>query len=312
MRFSRITGTNLEILRILVENMVQLRETMLFIGSYKLLEVIKMNEEYLTASDAIEELKIPASTFYRLVKEGKIKKHYPTPMSKHGMYDPREIARLTSQFKSETETKEVGETDWIKSSDMGNMYDLEYTVYGDETGNPSTIRKWYERNPYICRVLYNKSDRRDFWGAINMLPLEEETIFKLLKGEIKDVDLDPQKDILTFDEHRVYNFYVASVILHPQKSQHFVLLMNSVFNYWCNQAPNRTIGRMYGRAVSKDGEMMAKKLFFSPLWNISDEAYVLDISRPNPSRIVQSFQYCMEPKEEEYHKISETASKTNG
>jgi len=181
---------------------------------------------------------------------------------------------------------------------MGNMYDLEYTVYGDETGNPSIIRKWYERNPHICRVLFNKADRRDFWGAINMLPLEEETIFKLLKGEMRDIDLDPQKDILTFEKPGTYNFYVASVIIAPEHRQHFPKLLNSLFDYWCEQAPERTIGRIYGRVVSEDGELLAKKLFFSPLWNISETAYMLDMRRPNPSKIVQSFQYCIQSKSE--------------
>jgi hypothetical protein len=59
-----------------------------------------------------------------------------------------------------------------------------------------------------------------------------------------------------------------------------------------------TIGKIYGRVLSEDGKMMAKKLFFSPLWNISDSAYALDMSRPNPSRIVQSFQYCVKSKTE--------------
>ena len=255
-----------------------------------------MTDQYLSASDAIKALKIPTSTFYRLVNEGKITKHFPSSISKHGMYDAQEIARMSNKYRSESAPKEVGETDWIKSSDMGNMYDLEYTEYGDETGNPSIIRKWYERNPYICRVLYNKSDRRDFWGAINMLPLEEETIYKLLRGEVRDIDLDPQKDILTYDQPGTYNFYVASVIVHPEKRQHFLLLMNSLFDFWCEQAPERKLGKLYGRVVSQGGELMAKKLFFSPMPFISESAYMLDVSRPNPSRIVQSFQHCVEER----------------
>jgi hypothetical protein len=256
---------------------------------------------YLSASEAIEILKIPSSTFYRMVKEGKIKKHLPTAVSKHGMYDPKEIARLRSKLRLETEPQEVGETDWIKSSDMGSMYDLEYSVYGEQTGNPSIVRKWYERNPYLCRILYNKLDRRDFWGTINMLPLAEETIFRLLRGEIRDVDLDPQRDILTYEAARAYNLYVASVIIRPQKQHHFMLLINSVFDFWCEQAPERTIDKIYGRVLAEDGELIAKKLFFSPIWHIADNAYMLDLSRPNPSRIVQSLQYCIRLKKEEQY-----------
>lgn len=258
-----------------------------------------MTEKYLSASEAIEALEISAPTFYRFVKNGKIKKYYPTTMSKHGMYDPKEIARLGSKIRSEQETQEVGETDWIHSADIGHMYNLEYAAYGDQTGSPLVVRKWYERNPYICRILYNKADRRDFWGAINMLPLAEETIIKLLRKEVRDVDLNPQQDILTFENEGMYNFYIASVLIHPEKRQHFPLLLNTLFDFWCEQAPERTIGKIYGRVLSEQGELMAKKLFFSPLWHVADDVYMLDVSRPNPSRIIQSLQYCVKLKREE-------------
>ncbi len=129
-----------------------------------------------------------------------------------------------------------------------------------------------------------------------MLPLEEETIFKLLRGEIHDIDLDPQKDILTFEQPGEYNFYVASVIVRPDKKQYFPMLINSLFDFWCEQAPTQTIRRIYGRVVTEDGEMMARKLFFSPIWNISESAYVLDTNRPNPSRIIQGFQHCIKTR----------------
>jgi len=151
----------------------------------------------------------------------------------------------------------------------------------------------------MCRILYNKSNRKDIWGALNMVPLREETILKLLQGKMRDIEIDPQKDILTFEEPGKYDFYIASVIAHPQKRQHFPMLINSVFDFWCTQAPTRTIGKLYGRVITEDGEIMAKKLFFSPLWSISESAYMLDVNRPNPSRLVQSFQHCMQSRTEE-------------
>jgi len=268
-----------------------------------------MSKEYLSASEAIEILKIPPATFHRLASSGKITKHYPNPFSKHAEYDATEIARLKSKFRKQSEVEEKGETDWIKSSDMGAIYDLEYTVYGNDTGDPNIIRKWYERNPHMCRILYNKSNRKDVWGALNMVPLEEETIFKLLREEIRDIDLDPQTDILTFEKPGKYNFYIASVIVDPQKRQHFPLLVNSLFDFWCAEAPTRTIGKLYGRVITADGEMMAKKLFFSPLWNISENAYVLDVNRPNPSRLVQGFQHCLKTKETTQSNTKKTSTK---
>jgi len=255
--------------------------------------------KHLSAREAIELLDIPASTFYRLVKEGKITKYYPTAVSKHGTYSPNEIAHLKGQFKEEeSDIDELGATDWLKSTDVGNIYDLEYPIFGDQTSNPSLVRKWHERNPHIYRLLFNKDDRRDLWGVMNMLPLEDEVIFRLLRGEIQVADLDPQKDILTFDQPGTYHLYVPSVVLRSQKWQHFVVLLNSVFDYWCSQSPERMMGKVYAHVRNKPGELLAKKLFFSPLWHISDTAYVLDVARPNPSRIIQGFQQCLEQKRE--------------
>ncbi len=256
---------------------------------------------YLTASEAIEMLNIPASTFYRLVKEGKITKYYPTSVSKHGMYSLMEIAHMSNQFKQGVGGEEVGvgETDWLEGTDIGNIYDLEYPIFGEQTTNPSIIRKWYERNPYTYRLLFRKNERRDLWGVMNMLPLEEETILKLLRGEMREAELDPQKDILTFDRPGTYNLYVPSVVLRSHKWQHFVVLINSVFDHWCAQAPERMIGKIYAHVYNRSGELLAKKLFFSPLWHLSDTAYMLDLARPNPSRLIQGFQQCLEHRQEE-------------
>ena len=131
-----------------------------------------------------------------------------------------------------------------------------------------------------------------------MLPLREETRDKLLRGEMKDIDLDPQKDILTFENPGEYDFYVASVIIASDKVQYFPTLINGLFDFWVEQAPERTMRRIYGRVVSVGGELMAKKLFFSPRWDISDTAYMLDMTRPNPSRLIQGLQYAIKQKAE--------------
>lgn len=74
--------------------------------------------------------------------------------------------------------------------------------------------------------------------------------FSSNSGEIRDIDLDPQKDILTFEEPGTYNFYVASVIVRPDRKNHFLALVNGVFDFWCEQAPERMLGKIYGRVVS--------------------------------------------------------------
>jgi hypothetical protein len=254
--------------------------------------------QYLSATEAMEALHLPPSTFYRYVRERKIKKHYPTPMSKHGKYDAVEIARLKKRIRLEEHPPETGETDWIKASDLGHFYNLEYSIYGDETGDSAIIRRWLTKNPYITRILFKKGDRRELWGGISLNPLREETIFRILKGEIKDTDINLETDLLTYDEPGVYNIYVGSVIIRPERIMHFKTLLESIFDFWCNMAPERKFGRIYGRAVTTDGEKLIKHLFFSPLYDISENAWMLDVRRPNPANLVQSFQECVREKGE--------------
>jgi len=192
----------------------------------------------------------------------------------------------------------TGETDWARTSDLENMYELEYNAYGEEAGNPAIVRKWCDRNSHICRVLYNKSDRRDFWGSMMMLPLKEEIIFKLLRSEIRDIDLNPESDILSFEETGTYDFYVASIIVSAERKQHFLTLMNSMFSFWCEEAPERIIGKIYVRTVSTEGEMLTRKLFFSPRQHFSNNVYMLDMKRPSPSRFIRNFQYNVNLKSE--------------
>lgn len=255
--------------------------------------------QYMSASEAMEALHLAPSTFYRYVNERKIKRYYPTSMSKHGKYDAVEIARLKKHMRLEEHPPEMGGTDWIKASDLGHFYDLEYSVYGDETGDSAIIRRWLAKNPYITRILFKKEDRRDLWGGISINPLREETIFRILKEEIRDTEIDMETDLLTYDKPGIYNIYVGSVIIRPERIMHLKTLLDSIFDFWCSMAPERKIGKIYGRAVTTDGEKLIKHLFFSPLYGISENAWMLDMRRPNPSRLVQTFQECVQEKEQE-------------
>jgi uncharacterized short protein YbdD (DUF466 family) len=51
--------------------------------------------------------------------------------------------------------------------------------------------------------------------------------------------------------------------------------------------------------VSDEGLYLVQKLFFAPLFGFSDNAYVLDMQRKNPSRFVRNYQECIAAKSEE-------------
>src|SRR5689334_14688161 len=120
-----------------------------------------MNDKMISAEEGIElytKAGLSENTFYRHARERRIRKYLPDEKERGAEYSLEDINKIIEEKQAKrknrpqkTNEKAEGETDWIQSSDMGNMYNLEYSVYGDETGNPTIIRKWYERNPHVCR-----------------------------------------------------------------------------------------------------------------------------------------------------------------
>lgn len=251
-------------------------------------------DQFIPASEAIKLLNMPSATFYRMVNDGKITKHRKSEVDKHGLYDPKELARLKRRLQIEAEPTVPPTLGWLTEADLGNLYNLEYAHYGPDTGNPAIVRHWIARNPQIGRILYNASDRKDLWGAIILLPMPEESILKILRQEMRDVDLKPEQDLLLYDRLGTYHLYAASAIIRTDKRQHFPLLLSGWFDFFGEQAPQGIhIGKIYARILSDSGMMMVKKLFFSPRRDIAENAWELDLSEANPSRIVQGFQLCV-------------------
>ena len=73
--------------------------------------------------------------------------------------------------------------------------------------------------------------------------------------------------------------------------------MREDLSYWCRQYPERHIEKIYADAATEHGDMLARKLYFSPLYHISDTAYVLDLRKPGISKVVRTFQECLKQKE---------------
>src|SRR5437773_305108 len=91
---------------------------------------------------------------------------------------PREDLYTAAQAKTSLE----GATDWIRFDDLPFVQHLDIEMYGpEETVDMNITYRWWERNPHMCRILYNAQDRRDIWGALTIMPLPEALIHRLLK-----------------------------------------------------------------------------------------------------------------------------------
>ncbi len=189
------------------------------------------NDTY-TAAEAIARLEKAghsASTFYRWVREGLISKALPAGRVRGALYPRRQIEELIRQgggvsaqnADEDGPTASEGVTDWIQPGDLPYVLALDYELYGPENYvDISITRSWWEKNPRMCRILFDGVDRRYIWGALTIIPMAEETIYQLLRGDISERDIRPEQ-IMTYEAGRRYYGYVASAAVRPERRQHF-------------------------------------------------------------------------------------------
>lgn len=267
-------------------------------------------EKLITSSEARRRLNnMSSSTFKIYVDSGRIRKVTP-PGKAQGKYIEEDVNKLAQELKpfmqeekavnkrrnSKTRHAE-GETDWVQSSDLPYLLALDYEMYGPEiTVDISITHTWWTKNPYMCRILFNKEDRRDIWGAITIMPMEEKTILKILREEIEEKQIK-QEDILTYEKGKKYYGYIASAIIKPDHKESFFRLLESVLNFWCSQYPDIQFIKFYTLAASEAGWDLIKKLFFAPRPDLGEKAFELDLNLRNPSRPVTHFQKCLKERQ---------------
>jgi hypothetical protein len=271
-------------------------------------------EDLYTSSEAREKLGgISSSTFKILIDEGKIRKVTP-PGKKQGAYmreDVDELARemqvsaskkvtarkrrslrgLPSQEKSE------GEIDWMSERDLPYLLAYDYEMSGiDATVDIPKMHSWWQKNPRMTRVLFERKDRRNIWGTLSILPLKQETILKILKGEMEEHDITAD-DILAYEPGGRYDGYISAVSVKPEHRVHLRSLREDLLNYWCHHYPEIQLVKLYAVARSEGGWDLVKHLFFSPRHDLGKGAFELDLGERNPSRLIKKYQECIKRKD---------------
>jgi hypothetical protein len=265
-----------------------------------------------TAAEAAEKLGMPMSTFQTKVRKGEIEKFTPEG-KKEGFYPKAVIDRMASERQQGSSSRShqdqpvhqiqsdgYAETDWVTLPDEPYAYVLDTELYGVENSvSPSITWTWWEKNPRACMILYNRENRRDIWGLLSIIPMEEEIIFKLLRGEMEEKEIRAEH-VLTYEPGHSYSCYVAAASLRPERKKYFGLLLHRVMDYWCEQYPDIQIKKLYAFALDEDegdGWRLIKKLYFAPRYDISENAWELRLDRKNPSPILQRFQQCLEERQ---------------
>ncbi|SRR5579871_175679 len=268
-----------------------------------------MKEALLTSGQGIKlyaEVGLTENTFYRNVREGKIRKFLPEGRQRDALYNAEDIRSIVDLYRQkrqsrveaiQTTQEEHGKTDWVQAGDLPYLLALDYEMFGiDEAVDISITHAWWKKNPSMCRILFNGEDRKDIWGYISVLPMEEETIFKLLRREMNERDIRTQH-ILTYEDNHTYTVYVASLVIKPDHQTRLRMLINSLLKYWCEQYPRISIAKIYAFAYSDEGWNLIKHLFFAPRYDLGPRAFELDPQQTNPSKLIQAYQDCLKGRE---------------
>lgn len=270
--------------------------------------------ELLTSSEARALLgNMSPSSFKNLVDGKKIRK-VTAPGKTQGKYVAEDVQKLAEELKpfleAEKNSRQASQdrgsykdnpshpaaTDWARDSDLPYMLAYDYEMYGVEnTVDISITHRWWQKNPYMARLLFDANDRRNIWGGITIMPMEEETIIRILKDEMAERDIKPEH-ILTYEPGKQYVGYVASATVKKEYATHFKGLLQSVFSFACQQYPDVQVAKLYAYASSPEGWDLIKRLFFTPRRDINRNAFELDLFERNPSPYLKSFQECLKAK----------------
>ncbi len=191
--------------------------------------------------------------------------------------------------------------DWQKISDLPAILKLDLKVYQENiVGDMGLYISWERKNPHITLLSFESTNREHVLAYVSLVPLPEQVILSILKGERPELSISAD-EIETYERKGGYTLLAESVVIDPDHPEQLNNVLREVLHYWCKQYPDRYIEKIYADAATDHGDILARKLYFSPLYYISDTAYVLNLKNPGVSKVVRNFQDCLKQK----------ASKTN-
>lgn len=279
----------------------------------------KTSPDRLSAKQSMETIGIGSSPFYRLIDSeanaGRAVTRYKVGNRTY-LYDAKDIQRLAEQYKEKMARrgKKPGQKtplgrqtpliDSAQVDDLLPVFIMEYEQIGTEAVGLHNVMSWLKKNNEIYWLLSNPQDRRDVWATLSVLPLGEEMIFKVLRGEVPLNDVTAEH-IQNYAPGQEYSCYLSAVA-RPEYQDMLPLLVQHVFTHWCKRPHPFRIKSLYvathGLETSPGWEV-AKTFYFSPRYEMSRVdrgvyAWELRLDFPNPSIDVQMLKKCFEQQKQ--------------
>lgn len=264
-------------------------------------ETKQVQEKYVPWGEGAKILGLKRSAFFYYVNSGAIKSE-PGRGPREGRYRLQDILDIKNRRDSNKPRKtykkrlrEV-ELDWLTPDDVMAGLALDRILYDDEfLADADVYQSWRKKNPYISMAAYDKKDRRICLGYIGLIPLPEEIILSILKGEREETSITAD-EILTYDEPGGYTLLANSAAIHPERPDLLNRILRRITEEWIARYPEKYIRKIYAQSVSAKGDMFVQHFFMAPRYDLALNAFELDLARPAASKIIRRFKAALEEK----------------
>ena len=262
-----------------------------------------MEENLLTSEQAIklyEETGLSDGTFFRHVREKKIRKVLPDDRQRGAMYDAADVRANIKQYQQKKRGRkgdvENTQIDWSGALDAAAGLRLSQQLYGPDVdiGELAVYQSWRKNNNQLTLCVFSE-DRKDCYAELQVLPLAEPLIMDILSGKRNESSIHAN-EIKSYEDTGPYHLLVTNAVTLPGRPDLLLRLLLRYMNFWVEQYPDRYIKRVYTQAVSERGFMLVQHFFMTPRFDLNFNAYMVDLAYPSASKIVQRFKQQLEEK----------------
>jgi len=262
--------------------------------------------QFVPSNEGERLLGVKRNLFFYYVKSGQIRVKPGTEEQERQLYSYEDILKVREKRNKKKKKPEVS-IDWMRIPDMPNTLKLDFLVFEEASvhiGDINLYISWLKRNPYLTLTAFDANDRSKVLAYISLLPLPEKVILEVLRHERTETDIRPE-EIETYEREGGYTLLAEGAVAHPDHAEQLSAVLRRFVTYWCDQYPQRYIEKIYAQAATEKGDVLIQKLYFAPLYDLADDAYLLDLRRKGASKIIKYYQACIEQKQ---HSLQQRAS----
>jgi predicted DNA-binding transcriptional regulator AlpA len=274
--------------------------------------------QYVPWNEGANILGIGRSSFFYLVESGQISTE-PGRGPRDGRYSLEDIQRIAAQRatgrRRKASHRRIHPTpiiiDWLSPKDIPAILRLDQIVY-DEIflAEMERYQQWSEKNGQLAIAAFDaKSNRQTMLAYIACLPLEESVILQVMRGEREEISIT-QDEMQTYERPGPYTLLANSAVIHPEHPYLLRRVLQSMINAWIERFPKQYISRVYAQSVSERGDLLISNFFMQPRYDLANNAYMLDLTRPARSKMFRAFQDALKAKDPlKYKEIYQTGEK---